>query len=72
MTRLVALFYSFCDMIPNYANDEWETIITLELFAALIACAIIILEILLIRDKNSRKYGYLPDEYKYVGGNENG
>lgn len=65
MTRLVALFYSFCDMIPNYNNDEWETIIALEFFAIMWAICVIILEIQLIRDKNSSKYGYLPDEFVY-------
>lgn len=62
---------SFCDMIPNYTNEEWKMIITLEVFAILLAICVIILEIQLIRDKNSSKYGYLPKEYRY-GGNENG
>lgn len=65
MERILSLFYSFCDMFPNYANDELEIIITLEVFAIMWAICVIILEIQLIHDKNSRKYGYLPNEYKY-------
>jgi hypothetical protein len=65
MDNILSLFYSFCDMFPNYSVDEYEIIITLEFFAIMWAICVIILEIQLIHDKNSRKYGYLPNEYKY-------
>lgn len=65
MDYILSLFYSFCDMFPTYADDELEIIVTLEVFAILMAICVIILEIQAIHDKNSRKYGYLPNEYKY-------
>lgn len=65
MDNIISLFYSFCDMFPNYTNDELEIIFTLEFLAIMLAGCVIIEEIQLIRYKNSRKYGYLPNEYKY-------
>lgn len=65
MDYILSLFYSFCDMFPNYADDELEIIVTLEVFAIFMAICVIGLEIQAIHDKNSRKYGYLPNEYKY-------
>lgn len=65
MDYILSLFYLFCDMFPTYADDELEIIITLEFFIMMMAGCIVIEEIQLIRYKNSRKYGYLPNEYKY-------